>query len=264
MISVFPDLEQLSHAASALIAQYALAAAAERGRFTIALAGGHTPKRTYELLATMPPEDPMPWTDIHVYWGDERYVPADDARSNQRMARERLLDHVPIPPGQVHAIEYAESLEESADRYEQCLREFLGRAPRFDLILLGLGEDGHTASLFPHTPVLTERKRWVAAVHIDDQNLHRVTLTAPLINRARTVLFLVSGPHKASAVQAVRQGPADPDRLPAQLIRPVDGELRWLVDEAAAAHLAGHDYSSGAANRLAGSRRPRARARDGE
>jgi 6-phosphogluconolactonase len=241
VISVFRDLEQLSRAASSLMAQRARAAAAEHGRFTVALAGGHTPKRTYELLAAPPLRDQIPWSQLHVFWGDERYVPPDDARSNQRMARETLLDHVPVPSQQVHPIECTGTPADSADRYERCLREFLGPALRFDLVLLGLGEDGHTASLFPHSPVLTERTRWVADLFVQGQGLHRVTMTAPLINRAHAVVFLVSGPNKASAVQAVLHGANDPDLLPAQLIRPSDGEPRWLVDEAAATRLVKQD-----------------------
>jgi 6-phosphogluconolactonase len=238
MITVCADLEQLSHAAARLITQRALAAASERDRFTIALSGGHTPRRTYELLAAEPLWDQMPWTQVHVFWGDERYVPPDDPRSNQCMTRQALLDHVPIPPEQVHPIECEGSPGDSAARYEQCLREFFGPTPRFDLILLGLGENGHTASLFPNTPVLAERVRWVAEVQPGERLLPRITLTVPVINRARAVLFLVSGPGKASTLRAVRQGTHDPDRLPAQLIRPRDGELLWLVDQAAAAQIA--------------------------
>jgi 6-phosphogluconolactonase len=238
MITVFDNLEKLSRAAAELITERAVTAVAERERFLLALAGGHTPKRTYELLAAPPVRDRMPWANVHVFWGDERCVPPDDSRSNQRMVREALLDHVPIPPEQIHPIECSGTPRESAERYERELHEHLGGAPRFDFILLGLGDNGHTASLFPHTPVLAERQRWAAEVHIDEQQIERVTLTAPVINQARTILFLVSGEKKATALQAVRHGSDDADSWPAQLIQPADGELLWYVDTAAAASLA--------------------------
>ena len=238
MITIFPDLEQLSLAAARLITERALAAASEHGRFTIALSGGNTPRRTYELLAMEPLRDQMPWTQVHVFWGDERYVLPDDPRSNQCMARQTLLDHVPVPPEQVHPIDCEGSPNDSAARYEQCLRQFFGPTPRFDLILLGLGENGHTASLLPGSPVLAERVRWVADVQPGSQPLQRITLTAPVINHARTVLFLVSGADKASTLRAVHEGARDPDRLPAQLVQPLDGELLWFVDEPAAAQVA--------------------------
>ncbi len=237
MISVFADLEQLSRAAAAFIAQLADDATEKHGRFTIALAGGGTPKRTYELLAEPPLRDQVPWANVHVFWGDERCVPPGDSRSNQRMAREALLDHVPIPDRQIHPVEFSTSPAGSAGSYEQCLREILGKAPRLDLVLLGLGENGHTASLFPHSDVLAEQTSWVGHLYVHEQDLHRVTMTAPLINRARNVLFLVSGGQKARTLRAVLQGEYEPEELPAQLIKPVYGELRWYVDEAAAAQL---------------------------
>lgn len=237
MISVFPDLEQLSQAAANLIAQHALDVTAKEEKFTIALAGGHTPTRTYELLATEPTRSRVPWANVHIFWGDERFVPSDDDRANQSMAREVLLNHVPIPPGQIHPIECEGTPTQGANRYEQCLLEYLGPAGRFALILLGLGEDGHTASLFPHSTVLGERTRWVAGVPGGRHDLSRITLTPPIINRAQRILFLVSGPNKADALWAVFRGPHDTQRRPAQVICPIDGEPHWLVDQAAARRL---------------------------
>jgi len=238
MIQVYPDLESLSHAAAALLVKQANLAVAARGRFSVALAGGNTPRRTYELLAAPPLRDQAPWDRVHVFWGDERGVPLDDPRSNARLAKEAWLDHVPIPADQIYPMNGADDPAAAARQYEAKLREFFaGQPPRLDLILLGLGDDGHTASLFPGTPVLKEQTRWAAEVYVAEQDLHRVTLTAPLINQAALVVFLVAGPSKAGVLQEVLRGPRDPVRLPAQLIQPQNGELLWLTDLAAAAQL---------------------------
>jgi 6-phosphogluconolactonase len=235
VIDIFADLNALSEAAARLFADQAKHASAARGRFSVALSGGSTPSRTYELLAQPPFRDRVPWPKVHVFWGDERCVPADDLRSNYRMARQALLDHVPIPPEQIHPIACAHEPRAAAERYETVLRGFFGeRPPRFDLVFLGLGANGHTASLFPDTPVLEERQRWVAEVYVAEQDLFRVTLTAPLLNQAAIVAFLVAGAAKATVLHDVLQGPREPSRLPAQLIRPTDGNLHWLVDRTAA------------------------------
>jgi 6-phosphogluconolactonase len=236
MIRVYADLESVSRAAADLIAAQANLAVAARGRFSLALSGGSTPRRTYELLAAPPFKDQAPWDRMHVFWGDERCVPPDDPRSNARMAREAWLDHVPIPAGQIHPIDCAGDPDAAARDYEAGLRKFFaGAAPRLDLVLLGLGDNGHTASLFPGTPVLQERERWAAAVYVAAGDLYRVTLTAPLINQAAHVVFLVAGGAKAAVLRDVLHGPRDPARLPAQLIRPDGGELLWLADREAAA-----------------------------
>jgi 6-phosphogluconolactonase len=238
MIQVYPDLESLSRAAAARLVRQAEQAVAARGRFGVALSGGRTPRRTYELLGQAPWKDQGPWDRTFVFWGDERCVPLNDARSNARLARELWLDRVPIPRSQVHPLECGAAPAAAAARYEALLREFFGSGPpRLDLVLLGLGEDGHTASLFPGTPVLQEQQRWVAQVYVAEQEFHRVTLTAPILNQAATVVFLVAGKSKARVLREVLHGPYDPGRLPAQLIRPEGGELHWLVDAAAAAEL---------------------------
>lgn len=238
MIKVYPDLESLSRAASALLIEQASLAVAARGRFCVALSGGSTPRRTYELLAGPPFKDQAPWHRMHIFWGDERCVPLDDPRSNARMAKEAWLDHVPIPESQIHPMECAGAPAEAARQYEVYLRKFFGGRPSsLDLVLLGLGDNGHTASLFPGTPVLQETERWVSEVYVAEQDLYRVTLTAPFINQTARVVFLVAGAAKAEVLWEITQGPRDPDRLPAQLIQPQSGELLWLIDLKAAARI---------------------------
>ena len=238
LVRVYPDLEALSYAAATLTVHLAMEAVAARGRFGVALSGGNTPRRAYEILGQPHFREQAPWDRIHVFWGDERCVPLADPRSNARMAREAWLDQVPIPRDQVHPIECSVSPEMAAAQYETLLKSSFGRgATGLDLVLLGLGEDGHTASLFPGTPVVRELTRWVAPVYLAEPGLNRVTLTAPFINQAAVAVFLVAGPAKAGVLHEVLHGPYDPDRLPAQLIRPKSGELLWLVDREAAAEL---------------------------
>ncbi len=245
MISVFvhPDADTLALATAALFVEEARRAVSERGRFTVALAGGSTPKRTYELLAQPLLAQLVRWEAVHVFWGDERCVTAADPRSNERMAREALLDHVPIPPDQVHPVRCQGEAQRAAEEYENLLRPFSS----LDLVLLGLGDNGHTASLFPGSEVLGEQERWVVAAFVDaadsahttaaGADLWRVTLTAPFLNRATTVVFLASGPGKAEIVKKIIEGPVDGTLLPAQLIRPRSGRLLWQLDDESAALL---------------------------
>lgn len=234
MIQVCDDFEELSRAAAELIADQARRAVAARGRFSLALSGGSTPRRCYELLARSPWREQVPWSQVDIFWGDERCVPAADPRSNAGMARKALLEQVPLPPSQIHPMVCAADPEAAALAYQALLRDFFSPGePRFDLILLGLGSDGHTASLLPGTPALQETERLVTAVQSPGAELARLTLTLPLINLARLVVFLVSGRDKAKILRQVLVGP--PDRFPAQLIAPLHGEVRWLVDRAAAA-----------------------------
>ncbi len=240
MIRVFPGLDAVSAAVAEVFVEVVLRSARAEGRrpgvegASVALAGGSTPRRAYQLLASPPWRERVAWDRVHIFWGDERCVPPSDPRSNERMAREALLDRVPIPPGQVHPIRCGGDSAQAAREYEALLLQLFGGPPRFDLILLGLGADGHTASLKPHTAALGERERQVVAVPDLGEGFDRVTLTAPAINRARRIVFAVSGAAKASALRAVLEGPPNPNQFPAQLIRPEAGEVVWLVDEAAA------------------------------
>lgn len=235
MIRICADLESLSHAAAELFAAEALQAVQDRGRFTVALSGGSTPRRTYELLAREPFGKTVPWQSTHIFWGDERCVPENDPRNNALTARQTLLDHVPVPQKQIHPMVCDRFPQQAAVAYEALLRDFFPDGhPRFDLVLLGLGANGHTASLFPGTAVLEEQQRWVAEVSVADEGLHRLTLTAAAINQAALVVFMVSGSDKAPILRNVLKEAQDPHSIPAQLIKPVDGGLLWLVDRDAA------------------------------
>jgi 6-phosphogluconolactonase len=241
-VRVYADAATLATAAADLFAETASAAVAAHGRFCVALSGGATPQALYQLLAAPPHRDRIDWPRTFVFWGDERCVPPDHPDSNYGMTRAALLAHVPVPQAQVFRMEgEAADTAAAAARYEQNLRQVFalapGEWPRLDLVLLGLGRDGHTASLFPHTAALGVTDRLVVANRVDTLDVTRITLTAPTINHAARVVFLVAGPDKAEPLAAVLDGPRRPDDLPAQLIAPVDGELLWLVDRAAAARL---------------------------
>jgi len=238
-IRIVEDAEELAETAAGIIVDLATSAVAQRGRFTVALAGGETPRATYERLARPPLSEVMPWARTFVFFGDERGVPADHPDSNYGMARRALLAKVPIPPRQIFRIPGEGSDPETvASDYARTLAEELkvrrGEVPRLDLILLGVGIDGHTASLFPGSPVLKEVFRTVAAVHAAAAVIpQRFTLTFPILNGAGCVVFLVSGGVKAKVVKAaLAEGAAT---LPAGMVRPSDGRLIWLLDRAAAA-----------------------------
>ena len=244
-VHVSPDSAALAREAADRFVAAARAATAARGRFTVALSGGSTPKALYQLLAAPPYRDEVDWRKVYVTCGDERCVPPDDDESNYRLAREALLDHVPIPGDQVRRMPgELPDYDAAARAYESTLRRLFGLAPdsrevpRFDLIYLGLGTDGHTASLFPGSPALHERERLVVAPYVEQLGAHRLTLTPPVLNAAREVTFLVAGREKAAIVREVLRSPRDVDRLPAQVVAPTDGRLTWLLDAAAAAELA--------------------------
>jgi 6-phosphogluconolactonase len=234
VIRIFADAESLSRAAAAIFLEESKLAVQRHRRFDVVLCGGRTPQRTHEILARPPFQQQVPWAQTHVFWGDERCVPPDDPRSNEKWAREELLNHVPIPPEQIHPIRCQKSPRDAAQAYESALRKiFAGQLRQFDLIFLGLGTNGHTASLFPDTTVLEERSRWVAEVYVKEQDMYRVTLTVPIINNAKHIVFLVSGAEKAEVLHEVLEGPFTPHTLPAQLIQPTNGTITWLVDKAA-------------------------------
>ena len=203
-------------------------ALAQKDLFTVALSGGSTPKVLYQVLAEEFREQ-VPWASTHFFWSDERHVPPDHPDSNYRMAHEALLSRVPVPERNVHRIRSENpSAQEAADEYEKII------VPRLDLILLGLGIDGHTASIFPGSEVLHETKRLVAAPWVEKLNAYRITMTLPLLNKGASVLFLVSGAEKAEIVKEVLEGP---QKYPAQFVQPTNGELIWMLDREAAAGL---------------------------
>jgi 6-phosphogluconolactonase len=238
-IRVLPDPQALADAAARHVVESAHAAIRERGRFSVALSGGSTPRDLHLRLSNPPLVDQVEWARMHVFFGDERCVPPDDERSNFRMAKETLLSKVPIPPEQVHRLRGELPPEEAAADYERQLGEFFGNEPpRLDLILLGMGDNGHTASLFPGLSAVREQQRWVVAENVAEVGMWRITLTPVVLNLAREDVFLVAGAAKAKMLRQVLEGPYAPDRLPAQVVRPAMGEVIWMVDAAAAAELA--------------------------
>jgi 6-phosphogluconolactonase len=226
---IYPDPQGLAQAAADYIVKHSTEAIAARGRFLIALAGGNTPRATYAALATEPYASRVDWSNVHVFWSDERSVSPDHPESNYRMAQETLLDHVPILEEHIYRIRGEVVPDWAASSYEMEMLRILGSDGRFDLILLGMGADGHTASLFPHTTVLEEKEYPFNAIHLGPPRGWRVTMTLPCINAARHVLFLVAGEEKAEALARVQAG----EPLPAALVQPEDGELVWMVDQAA-------------------------------
>jgi 6-phosphogluconolactonase len=234
--------QELFEAGAELVAHAAKEAVEEHGRFTIALSGGSTPRSLYNLLATNA-RTSLPWDRMFFFFGDERHVPPSDKDSNFRMADEAMLSKVPVPEANIFRVP-AENPDAAAaaEAYEQSLRKFFslepGQVPVFDVILLGLGPDGHTASLFPGTAAVQEKSRLVVANWVEKFNTHRITLTLPVLNAARCVAFLVSGTDKAPALEAVLQSNASGEQYPAKLVHPTNGKLIWFVDRAAASGLA--------------------------
>ncbi|MGI8551084.1 MAG: 6-phosphogluconolactonase [Dehalococcoidia bacterium] len=227
--------------ALAIVSRLVATAVQERGRCFIALAGGNTPSGLYSRLGRPPLVDQMPWTAVQIFFTDERCVGPDDPQSNYGMVKRTLLEPAPIPAENVHRIKGELDPDQAAAAYQAELEKSFGIAsdavPRFDFILLGMGPDGHTASLFPHTAALDIRDRLVAANWVPQMNTNRITLTLSVLNSAREILFLVSGEDKAEALQTVLEMPPNPDGLPSQLIQPPEGHVTWLVDRAAGAKL---------------------------
>jgi len=210
-------------------------AIAEKNECSVVLSGGSSPKRLYELLARPPYNQLIDWDHIYFFFGDERYVPFTDPDNNGAMVKKILFDPLRIPDANIFYMNTSLPPAESASKYSQRILSHFKKKPlQFDLVLLGLGDNAHTASLFPHTPVLKEQKALVKAVNLEDPQVNRITLTAPLINEAHNIAFLVYGESKAKAVQDVLKGKRDSDNYPAQLIEPEMGDLHWFLDEAAA------------------------------
>ena len=240
IVRVSRDADAFADAAAAAFIESSIGSVADRGRFSVALSGGSTPRAVFARLAgDETARLTVSWRQIDWWWSDERAVPPGDPDSNFRMAFESLLGHVPIDPARVHRLKGEVEPAQAASEYERELRAAFGvssgEIPRFDLVLLGLGADGHTASLFPGTRAVAERERLVVANDVQAMRAVRLTFTLPLINRARRVTFLVSGAEKAPILARVLEGPRG--ALPAQLVSPDDGELVWIVDSAAARDL---------------------------
>jgi 6-phosphogluconolactonase len=233
---IFADAASLNQAAAQLLTTLAQEAVAEHGRFSIALSGGGTPTGVYQRWGQPPFRDAMPWRHTHLFWGDERLVPPDDEGSNYRQIADLLLPHVPIPPENVHRAKGELPLAAAVADYTQELQAFAGETavPILDVVLLGMGSDGHTASLFPGSPV--DPPEWVVGVtaEYDGRPARRLSLTPTVINQARHIIFLVTGASKAATLQKVLDGPPQPEQLPAQRIQPTHGTLTWLLDTAVA------------------------------
>jgi 6-phosphogluconolactonase len=240
-LRIFPNPPALFEAAAQAFVEQTKSAVQARGRFTVALSGGSTPKGLFQVLSGKD-HDLLPWDKMFFFWGDERHVPPDNADSNYRMAREALLSKVPVPEKNIFRVP-AENPDanQAAAQYEATIRQFFalkpGQFPEFDLILLGMGPDGHTASLFPQTKGLQEKQRLVIANWVEKFSTDRITFTAPVLNNARVVEFLIAGADKAPALKEVLEGTASADLYPSKMIQPAHGTLIWMLDQSAAADL---------------------------
>jgi 6-phosphogluconolactonase len=236
---IYADAGELAHEAARRFAKLAEAYTKDAGRFSFALSGGSTPKAMFQILAEKPFADSLPWRSIYFFWGDERCVPPDHLESNYRMANETLLSKVPVPRENIFRVPAEdEDHERAAANYSETLQKFFADEwPRLDLVFLGMGADGHTASLFPGTAALKVNDRIAVANYVDKFQSWRITLTADTINRARNIIFLVAGEDKAPALKEVIRGPRNPEQYPSQLIESYHGALLWMVDEAAASLL---------------------------
>jgi 6-phosphogluconolactonase len=237
------DAEAVCERATLEFIRLAEEAVAARGRFSVALSGGSTPRSLYQLLSGRPNRLRVDWASVDFFWGDERCVSPESADSNFRMVSEAMLEKIAVLDSRIHRMEAErDDLEAAAQEYQETIAQVLevpaeGPPPALDLVLLGMGTDGHTASLFPHTQALQETVRWVVPNEVPQLSTHRMTMTAPLINAARAVIFLVVGTSKTNPLASVLAGPSQPEQFPSQLIAPQNGTLSWLVDEAAAAKL---------------------------
>lgn len=235
MVKQFESKAQIFETAAQLFVDAAKKNIDEKGFFSVALTGGSSPINLHKLLATENYKSEVDWSKVFVFWGDERWVPLEDDLSNAKMSFETLLNHVPVPKSNIFPM-YKEGVAAAdyAQTYEQILREKLGNAARLDFIFLGMGDDGHTASLFPGTKVLHEKDKWVDAYFLTPQDMYRITLTAPFINKADQIVVIAFGEKKAKALREVLQGDKNPELYPSQLLKPTTGKLTFLVDEEAA------------------------------
>lgn len=237
-IHVSENTAELSKDLADRIVKLIEATLAGQDRFTFVLSGGSTPKALYALLSGSPYSENIPWEKVHFFWGDERAVPFEDERNNAKMCYDQLLNKVNVPAENIHIMRTDISPEESAVAYEKVLKSyFKDDEATFDFVLLGMGDDGHTLSLFPGTEVVHESEAWTSAFFLQAQDMYRITLTAPVVNAAKYVAFMATGAGKAETLKSVLEGDQNLDKFPSQIIQPVNGELHWFVDEAAAAQL---------------------------
>ena len=238
-LKIYKDPGALSDAAAEWIADLVRKVLQRQNRFTIALSGGSTPQKLHRILAEKY-ADKIDWSRLHIFWGDERAVPFGDERNNARMAYETLLNHVPVPASQIHVMRTDIEPAVAAAQYEEILHKYFdNHETTFDLVLLGMGDDGHTLSLFPGTEIVHENTSWTKAFYLKAQDMYRISLTAPVVNRSMAVAFLTTGSNKAEPLKEVLKGSFNPDKYPSQLIKP-SGELYWFVDEAAASLIKDH------------------------
>lgn len=236
-IHIHPDIDELAQHVARWMAVVIKQTLAEQDRFTLALSGGSTPQKLHRILAQEPLRSEIDWTKLHIFWGDERAVPFEDERNNAKMAFDTLLNFVPVPKEQIHIMRTDIPAEEAAREYEKLLHAYFDGKPfSFDLVLLGMGDDGHTLSLFPGKPIVHETEKWADAFFLEAQDMFRITITAPVTNLSKRVAFMAAGAGKADTLKAVLEGPYQPDIYPSQQIKPA-GELHWFIDEAAAQQL---------------------------
>jgi len=236
-INIYPDLHTLAQAAADKFIQEGNHAIQERGMFTAALSGGSTPELAYKILAAKEQSQQLDWSKTHLFWGDERCFPPENPESNYGMANEVLLKHLPIPDTNIHRMEGENDPHQAAVSYQETLKKVFGNTPKFDLIYLGMGTDGHTASLFPGPLNFQENESWAAAIFIEKFQSWRLTLTPAVINQAQNIIFIISGANKADTLKQVLEGEHQPEVYPSQLIRPSNGNLTWYIDKAAASGL---------------------------
>jgi 6-phosphogluconolactonase len=234
-VQILSDLEAISHEAASLFVSTSRNSIATRKKFAVAISGGSTPRRLYTLLGSSSYRDQVDWQKVHFFWADERCVPKEDEASNFKVAFDRLLSKVPVPDGHIHRIKGEEEPEKAAGDYEADIRKFFGVSgfPVFDLVLLGMGEDGHTASLFSGSKSLEETARLAVAVYLDKPNRNRITLTLPVLNNAAQILFLLAGKSKAAVLSEILSDGEKKREFPAGRIRPVKGKVTWLIDREA-------------------------------
>ncbi|MEO7316854.1 MAG: 6-phosphogluconolactonase [Ginsengibacter sp.] len=237
-LHIYKNKEEMSEALASWMCEVIESTLKDQEYFTLVLSGGSTPQLLYKTLVSDKFKDKINWSRIHVFWGDERAVPYADERNNARMAHELLLNNVDIPANHVHIMRTDIEPNFSTDAYRKMLHDFFDNtSTTFDLVLLGMGDDGHTLSLFPGSTIIEEHKHWVNSVYIQEQEMYRITLMPKIVNRAAKIAFMVDGEKKAKMLQQVLQGEYKPSEFPSQIIKPENGELHWFVDEAAAQDL---------------------------